>query len=225
MKKLTLFFFLFIAVNAIAQTVPPQGINYQSVLYDPNGNILTNYAINVRITILSAINPSVQEYQEEFIGLQTNPFGLYTIVIGQGTQIGGPAPNFAGINWGSGDHFFQIEIDEGTGYIDMGIIKLWSVPYALFSGNGSNVLSTTQAGTTAIPVNGSGGIQTTSVTFNTPFSSTPKINATINSQNSGGIFVANVSNVSTTGFDIRVYRLDTPGGAWTDNLIVDWMAW
>lgn len=51
---------------------------------------------------------------------------------------------FDAINWGSGDHYIQIEMDPdgGTNYTLLGESQLLSVPYALYAGNGNGVDNT-----------------------------------------------------------------------------------
>ena len=70
---------------------------------------------------------------------QTNQFGLFTLVIGQGTKITG---DFAFISWAVGDKWLQIEIDPngGTSFTLAGTQQLMTVPYAFYAeyaGNGS----------------------------------------------------------------------------------------
>lgn len=124
---------LFICFNTIAQA-PPQGINYQAVARDNNGLILANTPISVKLFIINDIVINTLEYAEEHTSITTNQFGLFTLVIGEGTQIGGLV-SFNNIAWGSGNHYVKVEANTGTGYIDMGTMQLWSVPYALYAGN------------------------------------------------------------------------------------------
>ena len=56
------------------------------------------------------------------------------MVIGNGVMTGsGAASSFSNINWGSSNFFTQVEIDFGSGMVDVGTTQLWSVPYALYS--------------------------------------------------------------------------------------------
>ena len=126
---------MFSAFIAWAQPAPPQGINYQAVVRDNTGAIYQNGALDVRVAILSDTITPVIQYEEEFLGLNPNQFGLINFVIGQGTQIGGIQPAFSDIPWGASEHFTRIRINTGNGYFTMGTMKLWSVPYALFAGS------------------------------------------------------------------------------------------
>jgi hypothetical protein len=67
----------------------------------------------------------------------TNANGLASIEIGSGTLISG---NFSTINWAVGPYFIKTETDPtgGVNYTIIGTTELMSVPYALYSGNGTN---------------------------------------------------------------------------------------
>lgn len=127
----TLLFLWLLSTNVGAQA-PPQGINYQAVARDNNGAILANTALTVRFSILSALNPAVIDYEELHNNVVTNNFGLFTLVIGQGTPVAG---TFNTIDWGAGNHYINIEVNTGSGFVDMGTTQFWAVPYALYAGN------------------------------------------------------------------------------------------
>ena len=130
-------FFLAIGIfNASAQ-FPAQGINYQAVARNAQGNPITS-PITVRISILSGSPTGTLQYQETH-NATPNSFGVFNVSIGQGTFNGGAAGSFDNIAWGSATHFSKTEINTGSGYVNMGTSQLWAVPYALYaetSGNG-----------------------------------------------------------------------------------------
>ena len=129
---LTLANVLFCAI-IIAQTVP-QGINYQAVARDTNGVELTNQSLTIKLSVISGSSTGVVSWQETH-AVTTNDFGLFTAVIGGGTSTGsGSSATFDVVDWGSGNHYLKIEIDDGGGtYTDMGTNELLSVPYALMA--------------------------------------------------------------------------------------------
>ena len=142
-KRLFLLFTIICATLSAQQEVPPQGINYQAVIYSDNGNsqpginspgqVLWNEDVTMRFSIyLGATNPTMV-YQEMHL-TSTDEFGLVSLVIGQGTPQG--TQLFESIDWGAGEHFLQVEIDKeaGLNFQVMSYQKLWSVPYALYSG-------------------------------------------------------------------------------------------
>ncbi|MBI5219897.1 MAG: hypothetical protein HY958_13300 [Bacteroidia bacterium] len=119
-----------------AQT--PQGINYQAVARDSSGNELLNHPLNIRFSIIADSISGTISWQETH-STTTNGFGLYNLIIGQGTSTGaGSASSFSAIEWGKHTHFLKVEIDGGSGYLNMGTTQMMSVPYALFAEKSSS---------------------------------------------------------------------------------------
>ncbi len=108
----------------------PQGIKYQAVVRNVQGNIIANNDIGIKISLISnSINGNI-EYQEVH-NIVTNDFGLVNIVIGQGNLLLG---NFEQIIWDN-NMFCKVELDiENTGnFVELGTSQILSVPYALNS--------------------------------------------------------------------------------------------
>ena len=143
MKKtlLTLLSVLFCAIT-FAQSVP-QGINYQAVARDANGDVLMNQALTIQLSVISDSATSAVSWQETHT-VATNDFGLFTLVIGQGisdsTTIGSSA-TFDEVDWGASLHYLKVEVDYGNGFADMGTTALMSVPYALQAGHVENSIN------------------------------------------------------------------------------------
>lgn len=122
------------ASSSIAQV--PQGINYQAVVRNSSGEIMTSSTVIFSFSIASTSNntPLYSETQETI----TNEFGLVNLVIGNGVPT---FQSFAGLNW---DIPYEITttliIDEST--INMGTTAFQSVPYALNAGSASSLLPT-----------------------------------------------------------------------------------
>ncbi|MDA9161191.1 hypothetical protein N9O13_02190 [Crocinitomicaceae bacterium] len=148
MKNILLLIFTIIGLTLSAQQeAPPQGINYQAVVYSDNGNnqpginspgqILWNEDIGVQFSILSGSSTGTVIYKETH-ATSTDEFGMFDLVIGQGLVQGTQSFNL--IDWGSGYHFLKVEVDKsgGTNYVEMSNQQLWSVPYALYSGYSSS---------------------------------------------------------------------------------------
>ena len=133
---LTILSVLFCAIT-FAQSVP-QGINYQAVARDANGDVLMNQALTIQFSVISDITTSAVSWQETHT-VNTNDYGLYTAIIGQGTSTSvGSSATFDVIDWGASNHLLKVEVDYGGGLIDMGTTAFMSVPYALYSAAGSN---------------------------------------------------------------------------------------
>ena len=127
---LTLLSVLFCAIT-FAQSVP-QGINYQAVARDANGAVLMNQALTIQFSVISDITTSAVSWQETHT-VSTNDYGLYTAIIGQGTATSvGSSATFDVIDWGASNHLLKVEVDFGSGYLDMGTTAFMSVPYALY---------------------------------------------------------------------------------------------
>lgn len=129
MKKTILPALLLMLSIGILPAQAPQFINYQAVARNAQGQVLPNQTITVRLTI-HANTPSGATAYTETDTVTTNQFGLFTVAIGKANTIPG---GFAGIAWGSGSKFLQVELDPAAGFnfSDMGTTQLLSVPYAL----------------------------------------------------------------------------------------------
>jgi len=132
MKKqlLTITAALLVSALTFAQNVP-QGINYQGVARDGNGTALTNQSIDVKFILQNNAVSTYVFYQEEHLGLSTNDFGLFTAVIGDGTNTSGVFSSSELSYWNNPQ--LKVEINFGSGYVDMGASDLQSVPYSMYS--------------------------------------------------------------------------------------------
>ena len=135
MKKTLLIFvsLLFCAIT-FAQNVP-QGMNYQAVARDAGGAELSNQALTIKLSLLVGSSTGTVSWQETH-SVTTNNFGLFSVIIGEGTSTGsGSSATFSAVNWGSSSHFVKVELDAGSGLVDMGTTKLilllqngWKIP-------------------------------------------------------------------------------------------------
>lgn len=125
---------------AVAQNFP-QGISYQAVARNANGLELTNSNIDVKFTVLKA---DLQEIVwQEIQSLTTNSYGLFNTVIGTGASTGLGLASFDLIDWSYGNMSTRVEVDFGQGYLLMGEMGLWAVPFALYSLSSGESLSDT----------------------------------------------------------------------------------
>ncbi len=129
MRILSLTTFLVISIWLSAQI--PQGIKYQAVARSSQGQVVTSQIIGLEIAILQG-GPNGQVTYTETHRPTTNEFGLFTIVIGEGTAILG---TFSNIDWSLGEYFVRtsLDINGGNNYAFMGTSQLLSVPYALYA--------------------------------------------------------------------------------------------
>ncbi|MEZ4828623.1 MAG: tail fiber domain-containing protein [Bacteroidia bacterium] len=132
-------FSLITAIFAPLSAQVPQGINFQAVARDASGIPMANTNLSVRFSIQ---DPSLTTVYQETHTTVSDVYGLFDLVIGKGTPVSG---TFSAIDWGSGQHQVVIEVDAGAGYANLGTCVFQSVPYALYSENGS-VWSETPSG-------------------------------------------------------------------------------
>lgn len=116
---------LFISTLLIAQA--PALIPYQAAARDASGQPLANTNVNARFTIHDGSATGASVWQE-LQTVSTSALGLFTV------QLGSSVP-LTGVNWSDGSKFMQVEIDLGSGFVDIGTQQLLSVPYALHAGS------------------------------------------------------------------------------------------
>jgi microcystin-dependent protein len=133
MKKIISFSFFFLAICSIALAQIPQGINYQAVARDANGNAQTNATIAIRFTIRKTSTTGTIQWQELHSPITTNSMGQFNCVIGNGVrQNVSTLALFSDINWASDIHFLEVELQTGLfTFVSLGNSPLLSVPYAL----------------------------------------------------------------------------------------------
>ena len=132
LQRIICSFCLLLTVHvAFGQT--PQGMNYQTVIRDGN-TLLQNQSVQLKFSVLEdGAFPAV--YQETH-AVATNDYGLVNLIIGQGTVNVG---DFNAIDWGNHTYFLKVELDNGTGFLDMGTTQFVSVPYSLFAKKAAEV--------------------------------------------------------------------------------------
>ncbi len=110
----------------------PQAIPYQGVARNASGSVLASQAISLRISIHDLTASGTVVFSETH-QVTTTTLGLFNLEIGSGNILTG---TLAGINWGNGAKYIQVELDAlgGSTYVDLGTTQLNSVPYALFAG-------------------------------------------------------------------------------------------
>tara|TARA_B100000508_G_scaffold141042_1_gene145512 strand:+ start:3034 stop:5205 length:2172 start_codon:yes stop_codon:yes gene_type:complete len=133
---LTYLALILFSVSTAVYAQTPGGVNYQAVARDGSGNLLKNKALTVKAVILTGPSGSNVEYTETHT-VTTNDYGLFTIIVGQGST----TDNFGALTWGTKKHHLKIEIDPGSGFVNMGVVPFQAVPYALSAKNVENLPS------------------------------------------------------------------------------------
>jgi uncharacterized protein (TIGR02145 family) len=116
---------LFISAILFAQA--PALIPYQAIARNAAGEPLASSTLNARFTIHDGTATGTNVWQE-LQTVSTSALGLFTV------QLGSSVP-LTSVNWANGSKFMQVEIDMGSGFVDIGTQQLLSVPYALHAGS------------------------------------------------------------------------------------------
>ena len=145
--KYILFLILIVCFEKFHAQAPPQGINYQAVIYDVEGSsmpgvdaynlILANLDLNIRFTIIAG-SVIGEEVYIETQNTTTDEYGMISVVIGQGNPESSTL--FENIDWSSGLHFLKVEVDKSNAgnYSTLSISQFWSVPYVLWADGANN---------------------------------------------------------------------------------------
>lgn len=161
---------IFVSLFLIIPFISNSQFNYQSLLRDSNGTLITNTAIIYKISFIYDSSSGSTVYSETH-STTTPADGIVNLVIGSGTSISG---NFSSIDW-SRTIYIRREVDTtGSGsYTDFGTALLNSVPKSNFAqktlnftvssttvgiGTGTNTLAdyTISIGPSSLPNNSSG---------------------------------------------------------------------
>ncbi len=137
-----LFWSLLLTTKLIAQSIP-DGIIFQAMAKDNNGNAANNRTIYAIVSILTTNNIDSKIYTEKFT-LTSNVDGIFTLVIGKGNRLSG-YNSFNSIVWDKA-YFVNVKIavaptimntiwQEDKEYVDLGTSQFWTVPYAFYSTN------------------------------------------------------------------------------------------
>jgi hypothetical protein len=110
------------------------GINYKALIKDDLGNVIVNTLVDIKFQILES--DAQTNVYEETHSPTTDDNGIIIVNIGEGTIISGI---FDDINWGNDNHFLNVKIDSGSGFINLGTIQFSTVPYALHAKKAANV--------------------------------------------------------------------------------------
>ena len=164
MKKIISLFILFVATKSFAQT---NGITYQAVILNPNGEKvpginnanapLTNKNICLMFTFVD--ENSKTEYQE-VIQTKTDQYGMVNLLIGSGLQTDGYASSFKTILWDSFNKTLVVGINTNgicSSFIEISNQPFTNVPFAykaLNAENVSGVVAIENGGTNATTVLG-----------------------------------------------------------------------
>ncbi len=136
LQKITFLATILMTFSGLAQST---SINYKAIIKDGSGNVVANQMVGVQFTILSN---SVNVYQETHPAT-TDANGLVILNIGTGNT----SDVYSDIDWETYDHTLNVQVDIGSGQVDMGTTSFNMVPYAHAAGNVSGLENLTESGT------------------------------------------------------------------------------
>ena len=167
LKLLLLFIGVSTSINSFSQTTIPDGILFQAVARDANGNAAVARTVYAKVAILKGSATGTSVYAESFQVTSTDE-GIFTIVIGKGTRTSG-ATNLLAVDWSSGIYFMNIQLAVAptlpdpnwtptNEYVDLGTSQFWNVPYAFVAGRAAVADSTLSIGTIVPSIKGGTGV-------------------------------------------------------------------
>jgi uncharacterized protein (TIGR02145 family) len=136
MKRIIFLGIFYVTICNFTMAQAPQLMSYQAVIWDAAGHLVSDKAVNIKLSILQGSVTGISVYTE-FHKIQTNENGLVSLMIGGGSIITG---NMSDISWEAGPYFLKTETDPtgGNNFMITGITQFVSVPYSLAS-NYSNI--------------------------------------------------------------------------------------
>ena len=163
MKKFTLtlssLLWCFIAMSQL-----PVGFSYQAVVRNAEGQPLVNQEVSIQISLTS--NDGTVTHYAESHTITTSPQGVITLTVGEGMPVSG---EFSTVPWSVGEIFMKVEVDPlgGESYVEMGVSKLQSVPYALFAADGQGVTQVPGTAGQSLTHSGTDWVATSNIYTNT----------------------------------------------------------
>jgi len=119
--KIALIISALIALSSIAQN----GVNYKAIIKDGNGDLFVDQPVTVQFEILQGAAMTTVYSESHAINTDTN--GLVMVNIGEGAT----GDDFTTVNWSSDQHYLNVQVNTGSGLVDMGTTEFKTVPYAL----------------------------------------------------------------------------------------------
>ena len=142
-KYITLLIFSLLTFAGLSQD---NGITYQAVIYNPNGQSLPGEddtlspLVETDICLKFSIMGSGLEY-EETVQTTTDKFGMVNLKIGTNTQTGGSATSLQDINWDSGEKSMRVELNavgNCNSFVQISYQTFSYVPFAYYALNEGN---------------------------------------------------------------------------------------
>ena len=107
-QRITLLLCLLLPLKGTSQ-VQTLGIPFQGVAKDYAGNFVNQRTIYVQLELSSKDQPTLILF-DEVHQTKTDEWGLFSVLIGKGTYIGGKYRQLSEMDWSTGNHSLQIKM-------------------------------------------------------------------------------------------------------------------
>ena len=137
--------FIILCMNANAQT----GIFFQAIARDNSTNPAKDRKIYVQTNIIQS-SPTGTIVLIEQHQTNTDAYGIFSIMVGNGERVGGTVAGLSTIDWSKGPYYLNINIaitpvsvgdiwDYRKEWVNLGTTIFGTVPFALFSANTARI--------------------------------------------------------------------------------------
>lgn len=200
----------------------PAGFPFQSIIKDNNGVIAKSTDAYVKCQIIRSL-PTGKISYEEVHQVKTTEDGIFSIIIGQGNRISGELSLYS-IEWGKDIYYLNLKtvipsstnikwFDPSLNYTDIGTTQLWSVPYALYSGNSNqaNIISSSLNTSGLLTVNGGNSMSNAIIGTNEArigFKA-GKVGSLLTTDSSGQVSWTEIKNTRIVSGVLKVVTLNT----------------
>ncbi|MFN5294733.1 MAG: hypothetical protein ACK5BL_04330 [Flavobacteriales bacterium] len=143
MIKLVFAAVLSVTCTFVAAQLAPGKISYQAVVRDTQGNELVDQSVSVNFTIHKSSSDGEVVYSENHNLVQTDQFGLFSTLIGDGIPTGQGIFNSLGeIQWETDDYFLEVSAGQpGSIPQVVGVSQILAVPYSYYSTRAGSVVN------------------------------------------------------------------------------------
>lgn len=129
MKQVFILFALMLFTLGAATAQVPQGFNYQAMIKDSNGHLITDDAVDIEINVSKDFSIVYCEFHE---GIPVE-HGLLNLIIGTG-GLCGPEIALSEVDWSTGEFTMEVSVTDMDGVTVSGESPLVSVPFAMHAG-------------------------------------------------------------------------------------------
>jgi hypothetical protein len=173
-------FFCFLLFIISLASYAQSGIFFQAIARDNNTNPARDRKIYVQTNIIQSTPTGnivlIEEHQTN-----TDAYGVFSIMVGNGVRVGGAVKGLSSIDWASGPFYLNIKIaitpiaasntwDYSKEWVDIGTTIFGTVPFALYSANTAKIddkLNTSDTAAMLAPYAKGKAVQILSTTINT----------------------------------------------------------